>query len=245
MMIRINDIPRWRGLGGGWTSRKHCKQMYSMTRFILKNIIQTGLLAAILMSIHISCKSQYRPSLFFREDWKEIPAATPVTQEHVSNPDMVLCLYGPGCDSIKKSHHASPADDPYYIWSGLCLGNWAVTLKNRTSYADLHEYAKIVWRSKQSGLRNLRIILKLADGTWLVSDQCDGQSKDWRTHEFNMEDVNWYLLDIQTIVEGLPASNPDLSRVDEIGFTDLMRGGQSNACSRLDWIEVYGRGVGK
>ena len=214
-----------------------------MTPAAFKNPFLITFSLVILLSACTTGKAQYRPSLFFREDWKEIPAATPVTQEHVSNPDMVLCLYGPGCDSIRKSHHASPADDPYYIWSGLCLGNWAVTLKNRTSYADLREYAKIVWRSKQSGLRNLRIILKLADGTWLVSDQCDGQSKDWRTHEFNLADINWYLLDIHTIVEGLPASNPDLSRVDEIGFTDLMRGGQSNACSRLDWIEVYGKAV--
>jgi hypothetical protein len=35
----------------------------------------------------------------------------------------------------------------------------------------------------------------------------------------------------------------DLSRVDEIGFTDLMPGGGSDACSRLDWIEVYGKPV--
>jgi hypothetical protein len=216
-----------------------------MTTFISKNFILSSLLVIILMSIPTTSQAQYRPSLFFREDWKEIPAATPVTQEHVSNPDLVLGLYGPGCDSIKKSHHANPADDPYYIWSGLCLGNWAVTLKSRTSYADLREYAKIVWRSRQSGLRNLRIILKLADGTWLVSDQFDGQSKDWRIHEFNLADINWYALDIRSVVEGLPVGNPDLSRVDEIGFTDLMRGGQSNACSRLDWIEVYGKAVGR
>ena len=216
-----------------------------MTTFISKNFILCSLLVIILMSIPTTSLAQYRPSLFFREDWKEIPAATPVTQEHVSNPDLVLGLYGPGCDSIKKSHHANPADDPYYIWSGLCLGNWAVTLKSRTSYADLREYAKIVLRSRQSGLRNLRIILKLADGTWLVSDQFDGQSKDWRIHEFNLADINWYALDIGSVVEGLPVSNPDLSRVDEIGFTDLMRGGQSNACSRLDLIEVYGKAVGR
>jgi hypothetical protein len=186
---------------------------------------------------------QYRPSLFFREDWKEIPAATPVTQQHVSNKDLILNVYGPGCDSIKKSHHDTPIDDPYYIWSGLCLGNWAVTLKNKGYYADLSDYSKVVWRSKQSGLRELHIILKLADGSWLVSDQWDGVSKDWRIHEFNLADINWNTLDIKSVVEGLPVTNPDLSKVDEIGFTDLMRGGQSNACSRLDWIEVYGKPV--
>ncbi len=88
------------------------------------------------------CTAQYRPGLFFREDWKEIPAATPVTQAHVANKDLLLGLYGPGCDSIKKSHHDTPSDDPYYIWSGLCLGNWAVTLKNPKFYVDLSSYRK-------------------------------------------------------------------------------------------------------
>jgi len=86
---------------------------------------------------NVTSQGNYRPSLFFREDWKEIPAATPVTQQHVFNSDLLLNLYGPGCDSIKKSHHETPIDDPYYIWSGLCLGNWAVTLKHKTSFVDL------------------------------------------------------------------------------------------------------------
>jgi hypothetical protein len=42
-----------------------------------------------------------------------------------------------------------------------------------------------------------------------------------------------------------PATAPDLSNVEEIGFTDLMAGGQSKACSRLDWIEVHGRPVAR
>ncbi len=198
---------------------------------------------ATVLAQNITTQNNYRPSLFFREDWKEIPAATPVTQKHVLNSDLLLNLYGPGCDSIKKSHHETPVDDPYYIWSGLCLGNWAVTLKHKKAFVDLSSYSKIVWRSKQTGFRELHIILKLADGTWLVSDQCDGASKDWRIREFNLADVTWYSLDINSVVEGLPVKGPDLSRVDEIGFSDLMRGGQSNACSRLDWIEVYGKPV--
>ncbi len=72
--------------------------------------------------------AQYRPPLFFREDFKENAAATPITQAHVANPDLILGLYGPGADSIRKSHHDRPADDPYYVWSGECkrkLGRYA------------------------------------------------------------------------------------------------------------------------
>ncbi len=185
----------------------------------------------------------YRPPLFFREDWKETSAATPVSQNHVANKDLVLSLYGPGCDSIKKSHHDRPDDDPYYVWSGLCTGNWAVTLKNRNMFADLTGFSKIAWRTKQSGFRELRVILKLSDGTWLVSREGDGMSNDWRVREFNLSDLSWFRLDIDNVIEGEPVTGPDLSKVDEIGFTDLMRGGQSIACSRLDWIAVYGKPV--
>ncbi len=183
--------------------------------------------------------AQERPALFYREDWKETPYALPVTQEHVANADLIMGLYGPGRNLIKKSHHATPADDPYYIWSGECDGNWALALRHRAAYADLRGLAKVRWRTKQAGFRQLRIILKLANGTWLVSDQYDGPSNDWRVREFNISDIHWRKLDINSVIEQEWVNNPDLSRVDEIGWTDLMRGGQSISCSRIDWMEVY------
>ena len=183
--------------------------------------------------------AQDRPGLFFREDWKEIPMATPVTQEHVAHPDLTLALYGPGREGIRKSHHDTPADDPYYIWTGLCNGNCAITLRHKDSFVDLTGAAKIRWRAKQAGFRSLRIIVKLADGTWLVSDVADDASADWRVREFNIQDIHWRRLDIKTVVEGAWVERPNLARVEEIGWTDLMTGGASAACSRLDWIEVY------
>ncbi|MDP2998391.1 MAG: hypothetical protein Q8N47_12965 [Bryobacterales bacterium] len=184
-----------------------------------------------------------RPGLFFREDFKETPAETPATQAHIANPSLVLALYGPGKEGVKKSHHEKPADDPYYIWTGTCARNCAVTLRHKGSFADLTGQAKLRWRSKQAGFRFLRIVLKLADGKWLVSDQHDDASDDWRVREFNFSDIRWRRLDIKTVTEGAWEPKPDLGRVDEIGFTDLMSGGQSVACSRVDWIEVDGRPV--
>ena len=184
--------------------------------------------------------AQDRPGLFFREDWKEIPAATPVTQEHVANADLILSLHGPGKTGIRKSHHDTPADDPYYVWSGECAGNWAVSLRHKSALVDLTGLAKIRWRTKQAGFRQLRVIMKLANGTWLVSDQSDGPSADWRVREFNIGDIRWRKLDVETVVEGEWVERPDLGRVEEVGFTDLMRGGGTPACSRVDWIEVYG-----
>ena len=208
-----------------------------------KSILLICTFCGILLMISFTCNAQYRPSLFFREDWKETPPETPVNQQHVSNSDLILGLYGGAIEGMRKSNHDHPSDDPFYVWSGLCQGNWALTLKNPDSFVDLSEFAKIRWRSKQSGFRCLHLILKLADGNWLVSDRCDGYSGDWRMHEFNISDINWYSLDMETITEKKPVIDPDLSRVEEIGFTDLMTGGSSDACSRVDWIEVYGKAV--
>ena len=55
-----------------------------------------------------------------------------------------------------------------------------------------------------------------------------------------MIDMRWRRLNIDTVIEEDPViSNPDLSQIEQIGFTDLMLGGGSRSCSRLDWIEVY------
>lgn len=186
-----------------------------------------------------------RPGLFFREDWAELPPALPVTQEHVVHPDLELGLHGPGREGIKKSNHDRPYDDPFYIWSGEATGNWAVSLRHRAQNVDLSRQARIVWRSKQEGFRQLRVVLKLADGTWLVSEESDGPSSDWRIREFVLADTRWRRLDIEKVIEAGFVARPDLSRVEAIGFTDLMRGGGTPACSRLDWIEVYGYPVAR
>ncbi len=185
----------------------------------------------------------YRPDLFFRENWKETPAEIPLNQNHVDSPELTVQLYGISKDSLKKSHHDKPIDDPFYVWSGLSSGNWMVSLKHKTKNVDLTEFAKIKMRSKQTGLRELRITLKLANGNWLVSDQSAGSSKDWQITEFNIQDIVWHNLDAKRITETGVANNPDISNVEEIGFTDLVPGGKSKASSRLDWIEVYGKPV--
>ena len=100
-----------------------------------------------------------------------------------------------------------------------------------------------------TGFRQLHIILKLADGTWLISDQSTGASTDWRESEFVLSDLTWRGFDSSEVIEYYPVPHPDLGRVDEIGFTDLMRGvlsppgHRSPASSRLDWIEVWARSV--
>jgi hypothetical protein len=188
--------------------------------------------------------TQKRSQLFFREDWKELPAALSVTQDHVAGRDLVLSLYGPARAEIKKSNHPQIPNDPYYIWSGECKANWAVTLHHTKRTVDLSgEHAAVRFRSKQSGLRQIHIILKLHDGTWLVSDQAAGYTEDWSETEWTIRQLRWRKLNIEDIVEGTFVEQPDLTNILEIGFTDLMRGGGTPASSRLDWLEVYGEAI--
>ncbi|UCF38565.1 MAG: hypothetical protein JSU96_06915 [Acidobacteriota bacterium] len=179
--------------------------------------------------------------LLFREDWAVSPPEIPLGQNHVANEDLLVELHGPGLHGIKKSHHDWIENDPYYVWSGACPGNWLVSLRHKSKSLDLSQGAKVRWRSKQAGFRQLRIALKLTDGTWLVSSLSAGESKDWEIQEFELDQARWRKLNISRVTEEDWVEKPGLESVAEVGFTDLMPGGLSAACSRLDWIEVHGR----
>jgi hypothetical protein len=181
--------------------------------------------------------------LFFREDWRQTPAAEPVTQEHVANPEVRLSLHGPAASQIKKSHHDEIPNDPWYIWSGDCAGNWAISLHRDGLLVDLSGDAAIRWQTKQSGPHVLKLVLELADGQWLVSRQGFGETPDW--HEFSapISQFMWQQLDIDSVTAGRRIASPDLTRVRSVGWTDLTRGEGSPGSTRVDWIEVYGRTV--
>ena len=196
------------------------------------------------------------PPVFFREDWKfdrsapnmnnEREPEHTIVQGDVTNPNLEVHLYG---DKVGTRTVIQPYNkDITYVMSLLCTSNWAITLRDKNNDVDLTGLATLTWRTRVSGFHLLRPILKLADGTWLVGDKTVGLSLDWVQSEFNLVDVRWRTLDIENVVEGREAKwveNPNLSRVEEIGFTDLMRGAGhgSGGGSRVDWIQVSGKPV--
>ena len=208
----------------------------------------------------------HRPSLFLREDWKfpspkQVDGGFPLTQAAVSNPAFELKLYGVGrpnhdgatecgaTDCVLISWRTTPKDDPTFVYMGPCLSPCGVALRNRDNYVDLTGLAKFRWRTKQTGFHMLRPMLKLADGTWLVGDHAESATTDWRVTEFALADVRWHLLNIEYVVTTKTdqwVAKPDLSRVDEFGFVDLMPGNVADhghgtsGTSRVDWIEIYG-----
>jgi len=190
------------------------------------------------------------PELLYREDWNELPPYDlmiqySLTQSDVMNPDLIQTLYGPGQDSIKKRHHGTPTD-PYYVYTGFCPSNWALAFSSKKIYADLRGDAVVRCRIRNSGFRNLHLVIQMASGNWFVSDVAAKPSSVWQVYDFVIKDIRWSLINMKTVTPGDVVENPEvhygnnwLSQIDKIGFTDLMNGGLSNACSRIDWIEVY------
>jgi hypothetical protein len=185
--------------------------------------------------------AESKAELLFREDWKEIPAETPVTQEHVAGAALVLSRHGPAADSIKKSHHDEIPNDPWYIWSGSCTdGRWAISLRKKESLVDLSISGRVRWRTRQSGPHVLRIILELENGSWLVSDRGFGETPDWHEFAAELPSLSWRELDIKQVEARGIIKEPRLDRVRSVGWTDLSAGSGSQGCTRVDWIEVYG-----
>jgi hypothetical protein len=190
-----------------------------------------------------------RPALFFREEWKPSKSGAEAAvnpAEAVANSNLELKLYGPGGKDIQLSGSAQSETNPLHLWTGLCEEVCAAALRDKDNYVDLTGLAMIRWVTKVSGLHQVHPILKLADGTWLVGDHADGSTLDWHENEFSIADVRWLKLNIAKVVTtGNWVSNPDLGRVDEVGFTDLLPGSGHGpgGWSDVAKMEVYGKPV--
>ena len=189
-----------------------------------------------------------RPGLFFREEWgqTEKGGEHPTGPESVTNSNLELKLYGTTGKEVLLTGAKGDDNNPIHLWTGMCTTPCAVALRDRNNMADLSGLARIRWVTKMSGLHQVHPIVKLADGTWLVGDKGDGSITDWRTSEINFSDLRWLRLDIDKVVtKGNFVPNVDLSKVDEIGYVDLMPGSGHGpgGWSDVGAIEVYANAV--
>jgi len=145
---------------------------------------------------------------------------------------------------------AGQPTDPPNLWTGVCQTPIAVTLRDRASYVDLTGLARIRWVTRTSGFHVVRPVVKLADGNWFVGDYAEGapsaNSTLFLESEFAVSSVRWLPLDIARIVTvGQAWAKPDLSKVDEVGFADLLPGSGHGwgGFVNVGRIEVYGRAV--
>lgn len=168
---------------------------------------------------------------------------TPMTQDGVANPDLLVALYGPG---NPNDFGVTNEGNVPHIWTGLCNSACAVTLRSKTNFVDLTGKARIKWYVKTSGFHEIRPVLKLADGTYLIGDHVDTSPFDWRESEFYLSEVRWLTADMPNVLtKGRLLDQVDLSQIDEIGFADLTPGSGhgDGGYSDVGWIEVYGNPV--
>jgi hypothetical protein len=180
--------------------------------------------------------------LFFKEAWKDFSGNVPVTQDFVVNPDLQLNLYGAGKEDFGVTNEGNVP----HIWTGLCASSCALTLSHKDSFVDLTGKARIRWYTKTSGFHQVRPVLKLADGTWLIGDHIDANTFDYHESEFFLSEVRWLKLDMpKVLTKGNLLDKVDLSKVDAVGFADLTPGSGhgTGGYSDVAWIEVYGKPV--
>ena len=189
-----------------------------------------------------------RPPLFVKEDWKQISGGGehPVTPASVTVTNVELKLYGASSKDIQLTGADGDENNPTHVWTGLCTTPCGLALRDKTRYVDLTGLARIRWNVKTSGFHEIRPIVKLADGTWLVGDHTDASSLDWLVGELSIASVRWLKLDPERLVTtGNFVDKPDLSKVDEVGFVDLMpaSGHGPGGWSDVAQIEIYGKPV--
>jgi hypothetical protein len=167
---------------------------------------------------------------------------------------------GPSCVQLAGYNQNPPPasvaagqpTDPPNLWTGVCHTAVAVTLRHEANYVDLTGLARIRWVTRVSGFHVVRPVVKLADGTWYVGDYGEGapsaNSTLFLDSEFAVASVRWRPLDISRVVTtGQSWATPDLSRVDEVGFADLLPGSGHGwgGFVNVGRIEVYGRAVAR
>ena len=195
------------------------------------------------------------PPLLFREVWQQPPHTGPlndenrrITQQAVTNQDLELRLYGTDARNIQVTEHNGIPD----LWTGFTTSPVALTLRHKNAYLDLTGLTRMRWRTRTENLHLLHPVVKLADGKLLVGSQTFSSpqrpmvgantfSGNFVVSEVTFDDQRWFELDPERVVVKLEVNNPDLSRVDEIGYVDLMPGGGHGTagCSNVSWIEVY------
>ena len=237
------------------------------TTYILLSVFFVGLagLAFAQPAQNAAADSPESVRLLFRETFQgqqpNAPTQVPLTEQHGTNANLEVKLYGPGAKAApdhesglllnQGADEARPGESVSYVWSGVTEDRWGVMLRDRDNYLDLRGPAKIRWRTRTRSLHQIRLIAKLADGTMLAADYVEPEASYWRETEFYLVDVpRWRALDETRMAVSRDTGwkmDVDLSRVDEVGFTDLMRGAGhgTDGNSGLDWIEVHGNLVSR
>jgi hypothetical protein len=105
----------------------------------------------------------------------------------------------------------------------------------------------VIWGTYVSGFHVARLVVKLADGTFLVGDPGTGTPDvSHIENEVVLSSLRWLKLQVpETVTRGGWVEKPDLSKVDEIGWTQMMPGSGHGVGGfvAVSKFEVWGKPV--
>ena len=169
-----------------------------------------------------------RPPLLFSEPWRLPPHTGEQTDENmrftpavVTNPRLEVKLYGQDSSVIRAAIHEERVD----LWNGMTSSPTAVTLRDRRNFVDLTEAARLRWIVRTNAIHSLHPIVKLADGRLIVGDRGISTDGEFLSVEIAFTGMRWYGLDPVKVIVLTEVTNPDLSKVDEVGVAMLSPGG--------------------
>jgi hypothetical protein len=179
---------------------------------------------------------------------------TKVVQQNIGNPNIELKQYGLHESCLLTSGNPGSETTPFSVWSGECEQPFATLFRHKTNYVDLTGTARIRWAVKTSGFHVARPVVKLADGTMFVGETAAASVPMLLQSEVPLGAIRWIKLDPKRVVtmglQNAPFNeiwvpNVDLSRVDEVGFVDLMpaSGHGTGGYIHISQFQVYGRAV--
>lgn len=191
-------------------------------------------------------KAEFKPAVAGKTE------QLPFVQGNVVDPNLELKQYGAGKEVLTNA--GNPAQFiPFSAWTGVASGPFALTFRDKTSVLDLTGGAKIRWATKTSGFHVVRPVITLTDGSMFVGDYSSQHAAMMVVEEFAVGLVRWVKLDPTRVVTlGTPGgtfnqiwATPDLSKVDEVGFADLIPGSGHGTGGWVHFgsLEVYGKSV--
>jgi hypothetical protein len=191
------------------------------------------------------------PPLLFREVWVRPPYEGELddekkkirrTDEAITNRNLELKVYGTDVKNLMVAEHEGRWD----LWTGLAMSPVAATLRHKEYYLDLTGRARLRWITRTQGLHVIHPAMKVADGTLIAGSYTVSTEGEFLSSEVAFGNQRWYVLDPQTLVTKVEYKNPDLSKIDEVGFVDLMPSAGIKGVagwSNISAVEVYANSV--
>ena len=191
--------------------------------------------------------------MLFHEEWVS-DMFQPMVQASLKNQSLLLHIYG-NADEIRKTAH--PTED--YTYTGETTTNWAITLSDPKHFWNLTGDGRIRLKTRNSGFRTTHAVIKTADGKYFASEEGNPESSAWIERDYIFRDLTWRTLLMTDTpsnasnrrqpnpkrVPIIPTTRatPDLTKVEEVGFSDLSEGGWIPSTSRVQAWDVWGKAV--